>query len=61
MHPEVAEKRHMPASTVIIVFCRSDCSGGCFDTSHSYPLAGCAAGRSITFDRLAGKNSAHRL
>lgn len=42
------------------LYVAGDCSGGYFDTSYPNLLAGCAAGRSITFGRLAGKNAAHR-
>ena len=42
------------------LYVAGDCSGGYFDTSYPNLLAGCAAGRSITFGRLAGKNAARR-
>lgn len=42
------------------LYVAGDCSGGYFDSSYPNLLAGCAAGRSITFGRLAGKNAAHR-
>ena len=42
------------------LYVAGDCSGGYFDTSYPNLLAGCAAGRSITFGRLAGKIAAHR-
>lgn len=42
------------------LYVAGDCSGGYFDASYPNLLAGCAAGRSITFGRLAGKNAAHR-
>lgn len=42
------------------LYCAGDCSGGYFATSYPNLLAGAAAGRSVTFGRLAGKNAAHR-
>ncbi len=42
------------------LYVAGDCSGGYFDGSYPNLLAGCAAGRSVTFGRLAGKNAAHR-
>lgn len=42
------------------LYVAGDCSGSYFDTSYPNLLAGAAAGRSITFGRLAGKNAAHR-
>ncbi|MCR5088044.1 MAG: FAD-dependent oxidoreductase [Oscillospiraceae bacterium] len=42
------------------LYVAGDCSGGYFDTSYPNLLAGCAAGRSVTFGRLAGQNAAHR-
>ena len=42
------------------LYVAGDCSGGYFDTSYPNLLAGAAAGRSVTFGRLAGKNAAHR-
>ena len=43
------------------LYVAGDCSGGYFDTSYPNLLAGCAAGRSVTFGRLAGKIAAHRV
>jgi len=42
------------------LYVAGDCSGGYFDTSYPNLLAGCAAGRSITFGRLAGKIAANK-
>lgn len=42
------------------LYCAGDCSGSYFATSYPNLLAGAAAGRSVTFGRLAGKNAAHR-
>jgi len=42
------------------LYVAGDCSGGYFDASYPNLLAGCAAGRSITFGRLAGKIAAHK-
>lgn len=42
------------------LYVAGDCSGGYFDASYPNLLAGCAAGRSVTFGRLAGQNAAHR-
>lgn len=42
------------------LYVAGDCSGGYFDGSYPNLLAGAAAGRSVTFGRLAGKNAAHR-
>ncbi len=42
------------------LYVAGDCSGGYFATSYPNLLAGAAAGRSVTFGRLAGKNAAHR-
>ena len=42
------------------LYVAGDCSGGYFDASYPNLLAGAAAGRSVTFGRLAGKNAAHR-
>ena len=42
------------------LYVAGDCSGGYFDTSYPNLLAGAAAGRSVTFGRLAGKNAAKR-
>lgn len=42
------------------LYVAGDCSGGYFDGSYPNLLAGCAAGRSVTFGRLAGKLAAHR-
>ena len=42
------------------LYVAGDCSGGYFDTSYPNLLAGAAAGRSVTFGRLAGKNAARR-
>lgn len=42
------------------LYCAGDCSGGYFDTSYPNLLAGAAAGRSVTFGRLAGKYAARR-
>ena len=42
------------------LYCAGDCSGGYFATSYPNLLAGAAAGRSVTFGRLAGRNAAHR-
>ncbi len=42
------------------LYVAGDCSGGYFATSYPNLLAGCAAGRSVTFGRLAGKLAAHR-
>ena len=43
------------------LYVAGDCSGGYFATSYPNLLAGAAAGRSVTFGRLAGKNAAHRV
>ena len=42
------------------LYVAGDCSGGYFDASYPNLLAGAAAGRSITFGRLAGKIAAHK-
>lgn len=42
------------------LYVAGDCSGGYFDASYPNLLAGCAAGRSVTFGRRAGKIVAHR-
>lgn len=42
------------------LYVAGDCSGGYFDASYPNLLAGCAAGRSVTFGRLAGQIAAHR-
>lgn len=42
------------------LYVAGDCSGSYFDASYPNLLAGCAAGRSVTFGRLAGRNAAHR-
>lgn len=42
------------------LYVAGDCSGSYFDASYPNLLAGAAAGRSVTFGRLAGKNAAHR-
>ena len=42
------------------LYCAGDCSGSYFATSYPNLLAGAAAGRSVTFGRLAGKYAAHR-
>ena len=42
------------------LYVAGDCSGGYFDTSYPNLLAGCAAGRSITFGRLAGRIAAKK-
>jgi uncharacterized protein with FMN-binding domain len=42
------------------LYASGDCSGGYFGNSYVNLLAGAAAGRSVTFGRLAGKNAAHR-
>jgi len=42
------------------LYCAGDCSGSYFATSYPNLLAGAAAGRSVTFGRLAGKNAAKR-
>lgn len=42
------------------LYCAGDCSGSYFATGYPNLLAGCAAGRSATFGRLAGQNAAHR-
>ena len=42
------------------LYVAGDCSGGYFATSYPNLLAGAAAGRSVTFGRLAGKKAAHR-
>ena len=42
------------------LYVAGDCSGGYFDGSYPNLLAGCAAGRSVIFGRLAGKLAAHR-
>ena len=42
------------------LYVAGDCSGSYFDASYPNLLAGCAAGRSVTFGRLAGKLAAHR-
>lgn len=41
------------------LYCAGDCSGGYFADSYVNLLSGCAAGRSATFGRLAGKNAAN--
>lgn len=40
------------------LYCAGDCSGGYFGESYPNLLAGAAAGRSVTFGRLAGKLAA---
>lgn len=42
------------------LYVAGDCSGGYFDASYPNLLAGCAAGRSVTFGRLAGRIAAKR-
>ncbi len=42
------------------LYVAGDCSGSYFDASYPNLLAGCAAGRRVTFGRLAGKLAAHR-
>lgn len=42
------------------LYVAGDCSGSYFATSYPNLLAGAAAGRSVTFGRLAGQNAAHR-
>lgn len=42
------------------LYVAGDCLGGYFDTSYPNLLAGAAAGHSVTFGRLAGKNAARR-
>ncbi len=42
------------------LYVAGDCSGSYFDASYPNLLAGCAAGRSVTFGRLAGKLCAQR-
>lgn len=42
------------------LYVAGDCYGSYFDASYPNLLAGAAAGRSVTFGRLAGKNAAHR-
>ena len=42
------------------LYVAGDCSGGYFATSYPNLLAGCAAGRSVTFGRRAGKLAAQR-
>ncbi len=42
------------------LYVAGDSSGSYFDTSYPNLLAGCAAGRSVTFGRRAGKLAAHR-
>lgn len=42
------------------LYVAGDCSGGYFDGSYPNLLAGCAAGRSVTFGRRAGKLAALR-
>ncbi len=42
------------------LYCAGDCSGSYFSDSYPNLLAGAAAGRSVTFGRLAGRNAAHR-
>jgi len=42
------------------LYVAGDCSGGYFHGSYVNLLAGCAAGRSVTFGRLAGRNAARR-
>ena len=42
------------------LYVAGDCSGGYFDASYPNLLAGCAAGRSVTFGRRAGKLAAQR-
>ncbi|WP_080802869.1 FAD-dependent oxidoreductase [Arabiibacter massiliensis] len=41
------------------LYCAGDCSGGYFGNSYVNLLSGAAAGRSVTFGRLAGQNAAH--
>lgn len=41
------------------LWCAGDCSGGYFADSYINLLAGAAAGRSVTFGRLAGRYAAH--
>lgn len=41
------------------LYCAGDCSGGYFADSYVNLLSGCAAGRSVTFGRRAGKNAAN--
>lgn len=42
------------------LYAAGDCSGSYFATSYPNLLAGAAAGRSVTFGRLAGRNAARR-
>lgn len=42
------------------LYCAGDCSGNYFSTSYPNLLSGAAAGRSVTFGRIAGKNAAKR-
>lgn len=42
------------------LYVAGDCSGGYFHGSYVNLLAGAAAGRSVTFGRLAGRNAARR-
>lgn len=42
------------------LYVAGDCSGSYFDGSYPNLLAGCAAGRSVTFGRRAGKLAAHQ-
>lgn len=42
------------------LYAAGDCSGSYFATSYPNLLGGCAAGRSVTFGRLAGRNAAKR-
>lgn len=42
------------------LYVAGDCSGSYFDGSYPNLLAGCAAGRSVTFGRRAGQIAAHR-
>lgn len=42
------------------LYCAGDCSGGYYGNSYVNLLSGDAAGRSVTFGRLAAKNAAAR-
>ena len=53
----VLDTNHQPIEGL---YCAGDCSGSYFATSYPNLLAGAAAGRSVTFGRLAGKNAAKR-
>jgi hypothetical protein len=53
----VLDTNHQPIEGL---YCAGDCSGSYSATSYPNLLAGAAAGRSVTFGRLAGKNAAKR-